>query len=243
MPTIRLFLCLAFLLVCVARSARADVTGDYDGTLTAKKAPQPMSVSATFTPAGKTVTGTIALPADVATFGGEYLVHGKVTPKRLKVSGGGGHGGAFLRWQAKIVGGTLQGKIKLKGAISKLNGTLTLTLNTSTTDGSSCDGVYQANQTFFADQMVVQLLPVCASCHGPGLQAQSTRFRVNSADPLATARTIAMFVDSADPANSRILMKPLNLIPHGGGVRLEKGTAPEPILEQWVALVAAAHCD
>lgn len=243
MPTIRILVPLAILVVSSVRPTRADVTGDYDGTISGKKMPQPVSVSATFTPAGKTVTGTIALPADVATFGGEYLVQGKVTPKRIKVSGGGGHGGAFLRWQAKIVGGTLQGKVRLKGAISKLNGTLALTLNTSTTGGSSCDGVYQANQTFFADQVLGHATTICATCHAPGLQAQSTRFQVNSSDPLATARTIAMFVDSADPASSRILMKPLNLIPHGGGVQLEKGTAPEPILEQWVDMVAAAHCN
>jgi hypothetical protein len=42
-------------------------------------------------------------------------------------------------------------------------------------------------------------------------------------------------------AASRILEKPLNVLPHGGGAQRD-GSAAEQLLAQWVALVAQAHC-
>jgi hypothetical protein len=93
------------------------------------------------------------------------------------------------------------------------------------------------------DRVLGQALTGCTSCHAPGLQAQATRLHVLRTGPLATARAVAQLIDSASPASSRILQKPLNLVPHEGGPQLVAGSAPEQILEQWVAMVAQAHCN
>ena len=82
-----------------------------------------------------------------------------------------------------------------------------------------------------------------AGVHEPGLQAGATRLHVDTNDPLATARAIALLVDSADPSASRILEKPLNLVPHGGGLQITPGSTQDQILSQWVGLVAQANCN
>jgi hypothetical protein len=227
--------------VFVAPAARADVTGSFDGTLTAKKLAQVPSAAATFTQSGKLVTGTVALPRDLDGFGGEYVVNGTATPKKLKVSGGGPNGD--LRWTAKIVGDTLQGKAKVKGLGGKLAGKLVVTRNVFTSDGSACDAVFTTNQSVFVDQVLGVALTACTSCHQPGLQAGSTRLHVLPADPLATARAVALMVDAGNPSASRLIEKPLNLVPHGGGLQLVPGGAGETALRQWIDLVAAAHCN
>jgi hypothetical protein len=229
--------------LAMALPARADVTGSFDGTLSSpKKLAQSIAVAAVMTQSGKVLGGTVALPADLATFGGAYLVHGTATPKKLKLSGIG-PGGARLVWKGKILGDTVQGKANLKGPGSKLVATLVMTRNVSATDGSGCDAVFTANQTFFVDQVLGQALTSCTTCHAPGLQAQATRLHVLRSDPLATARSVAQLVDSVDPSASRVLLKPLNVLPHGGGPQLVAGSAQEMILVQWVGLVAAAHCN
>lgn len=226
----------------VATVGHADVTGSYDGTLTAKKA-APVAAAATFTQSGKLVSGTVALPLDLATFGGAYLMHGTATPKRIKLSGSGPNL-VKLTWGGKIVGDTLVGKAKVKGSgKNKLTGALSFARNVSTADGSACDAVYNANTALFTDQVVATSLTSCTACHAPGLQAGATRFHVNAADPLATARALALMVDTANPSASRILAKPLGTVPHGGGVQLVAGTPAEQTLSQWVALVAAANCN
>ena len=123
-----------------------------------------------------------------------------------------------------------------------VTGTLALTMNAPTGDGSACDAVYTGNTTFFVDQVVAQVLDACTTCHVPGGQAATTRFQVTVGDPLATARSMAALVDAANPDASRILQKPLDLLPHGGGVQITAGSAEETILRQWVELVAAANC-
>ena len=223
-----------------AVSAHADVTGSYDGSLTPKKTAA-SAASAVFTQTATAVSGTIALPADLASFGGAYLVQGKATAKKVKVTGIGTNGVTF-KYTGKISGTSVSGKAKLKGAAGKLKGTLALTLNPAT-DGSGCDAVYTANQAFFDDQVLGVALHACESCHGPGLQAGSTRLRVAANDPLGTARTIAPLIDSATPAMSRILEKPLNVLPHGGGQQLQPASTEEQILTQWAGLVAAAACN
>jgi hypothetical protein len=220
---------------------RADVTGSYDGGLTPKKETEPIAAAAVFSQLDKTVSGTVALPADLLSFGGAYLVTGKATPKKVKVSGIGTNGVSF-KYRGKIVGTTLSGKARLKGGAGKLSGKLALTLNPPT-DGSGCDGVYTANETFFVDQVLAQALQACKSCHGPDLQAGATRLHVDDNDPLATARAIAPLVDSVSPATSRILEKPLNVLPHGGGQQLQPGSNAEQILTQWVDLIANAACN
>jgi hypothetical protein len=230
--------------VAIVHPAAADVTGSYDGSLSnSKKLAQTIAVGAAVSQAGNAVSGTVALPVTLATFGGAYLVQGKATPKKLKLSGTG-PGGAHFKWTGKINGNTIQGKANLKAPGSKpLAAILVMTRNVSANDGSGCDGVLNANMTFFVDQVLGQALTACTSCHAPGLQAQATRLHVLRADPLTTARDIAQLVDSANPSASRILEKPLNILPHGGGPQLVAGSSQEMILEQWVQLVAAANCN
>jgi len=223
-------------------AAHADVTGSYDGTLTPKKSTDTLAAAAVFAQTDKLVSGTVALPADLLSFGGAYLVSGKATPKKVKVSGIGPNG-VLLKYSGKIVGTTLQGKAKLKGAAGKLIGTLTLGINTASGDGSACDGVFTANETFFTDQVLGQAMQTCDSCHAPGLQAGATRLHVDPSDPLGTARTIALLVDAANPSLSRILEKPLNVLPHGGGQQILPASTEEQILAQWADLIAVAACN
>lgn len=226
----------------VASAADAQVTGSFDGALTPRKTTDLLGGAAVFSQIGKDVTGTVVLPADLAAFGGAYLVTGKATTKRLKVSGMGASG-ALLKWRGKIVGSTIQGKAKLKGPTGKLIGTLALTRNVSTGDGSGCDQVYLDNETLFATDVLGLALDSCDSCHAPGLQASATRLHVVPSDALATARQIALLVDSANPSASRILEKPLNVLPHGGGVQITAGSPEATALQSWVDLVAAASCN
>ncbi len=228
----------------VAQSASAQLHGSFDGMIVGKKLPQTYAASAVFIQNGKLAKGTIALPADLPTFGGAYLVQGKVTAKKLTVKGGGGLSNGVLKYTAKISGSTLKGKITIKLPHTKpFSGTLTYTENVVTTDGSSCDGVYNANQQFFTDMVLGTAMVICSSCHASGLQADGTRLRVTPSDPLATARSMVEFIDSADPSQSLILLKPQNLVPHGGNVQLLPNSTEVQILTQWVQTVAAAHCD
>lgn len=227
--------------VLVATSAAwADVTGSYDGSLVPKKSTETIAVSAVLSQNEKVLAGTIALPAALESFGGAYLLTGKATKRRVKVKGAGV--GGTLKYRAKIVGTTLQGKLKVKGPGGKLKGALALALNPPLGDGSGCDAVFTANETFFVDQVLPGPLQPCGSCHAPGLQAGATRLHVDASDPLATARLIAELVDPVTPSASRILEKPLDVLPHGGGQQIVPGSAAEQTLAAWVELVAAAAC-
>lgn len=228
------------MLLAVVSPAWGQLEGTFEGTSTAR-ASGSVAVAAVFKQVGRVVTGTVALPGELPTFGGEYLVTGKATPTRIRVTGVG-EGGAVLKMNLKITGGPLRGKTKIKLGRSKFLGTTTLTQNVSSGDGSACDAVYQANQALFDDEVLDVALPVCATCHASGLQAESTRFRVDVIDPLATARSMALFVNADDTAASKILTKPLNLIPHGGGVQITTDGPEVTLLGQWVGLVAAAQC-
>jgi hypothetical protein len=231
--------------VLLAASARADVVGSFEGTLAAKKSAT-MPVSAVFKQVAKIVNGTVALPGDVATFGDQYLVVGKATKVRLKFSGAGKDHGAFLKGSLKVSGSTLKGTVKIKMPGSKpLSGKVTFTANPPVSDGTSCDTVYQDNQEnkMFFDGSVMDALNKCGQCHGPSLQAESTRLQVNLIDPLATARAIVPFIDPANPSGSKLLTKPLYLVPHGGGVEITAGSVEEQALQDWIARIVAAHCN
>lgn len=219
--------------------AHADVTGSSEGRITGKKMPQPIQAAAVFTQSGKTVSGTLAVGGDA--FAGAYLVHGTATTKRIKVTGF--LSGASVKWAGKIVGDTVQGKVRFKKTGAKLTGTLALTKNPPVGDGSSCDTVFDAKRTLFTEQVLGVALVNCTACHVPGGQAAATRFRVDPNDPLATARAVAPFVDAANPDASRILEKPLLLVPHGGGQQILDGSTEDTTLRSWVALVAAAGCN
>ena len=233
--------CTGVLLGVLSGGAMAEVTGSYDGQLAGGKVVSPVPAAATLSQSGKFLTGTVALQGDPAPISGAYLVSGKATAKKVKLSGGN-PSGAILKWTGKIVGTTLQGKAKLKGPGTKLAGTLALTLNASTADGSACDGVYTQNTALFG-QVLSQALTACTTCHVAGGQAGATRFRVTLTDPLATARSVALQVDSANPSASRILGKSTGQLPHGGGVQITAGSPAEQLLTQWVGLVAQAGCN
>jgi hypothetical protein len=226
--------------VVTAAPARAQLVGSFEGTLARKSGAVP--VAAVFKQVDAGISGTVALPGDLATFGGEYLVIGTATSKRIKIQGGGGEGG-FLKAKLKIKDGTLRGKVNVKVGGQKLGGKTTLTPNPPLGDGSSCDAVYQANQALFDDQVMDDVFEaVCAECHASGFEAEATRFRVTVGDSLATARSAAVHVDAGNPAGSRLRVKPLNLVPHGGGAEVTAGSPEEMLLDQWITLVAAAQC-
>ena len=231
------------LLLGAVPAARADVTGSFDGQLIVKKQPTVESAG-TFTQAGKFVTGVVVLGGDAASGGGAYLVTGKGTAKMLKATGFNENGGAKITWTGKIKGDAIRGKAVVKGVGVKRSGTLALTKNPALGDGSGCDAVYNANQPKFMSDLFAagQVLSLCTECHIPGVQAQSTRFQVSVTDPLATARSIATMVDSANPAASRILAKPTNAVVHGGLQKILPGSEHETKLRAWVDLVAAAAC-
>jgi hypothetical protein len=230
---------IAVVVLIGARAAAADVTGSFDGQITGRKIVPTVAAAAALSQAGSAVTGTLALGGDA--FAGAYLVQGKATTKRLKLSGSAG--GASISWKAKIVGDTLQGKAKLKGSGGRVVGTLVLQRNVSAGDGSGCDAVLAQNQTFFVDKVLGQAMVSCPACHVSGGQASPTRLHVTSSDPTATARAIAVLVDTANPTASRIVEKPLAIVPHGGGQQIAPGSAEAQLLQQWVDLVAQARCN
>ena len=221
-------------------AAQAQVTGSFDGSVTGPRVTTPLNASAAFLQMGPFVTGTLALASVPPDFAGIYTLTGKANTKKLKVSGVSATG-ALLKWKAKITPGLLSGNAKIKKPGSKLKGSLALTMNAATGDGSGCDAVYTGNSTLF-DNVVAQVLDACTECHVPGGQASTTRFQVTAGNALATARSMAPHIDAASPETSRILLKPMDVLPHGGGVQITAGSTEEALLRQWVELVAAASC-
>ncbi len=223
-----------------APAARAQIKGSFDGALDDAQRGVPLTAAAALSQVGKVVSGTMVFAGDPATYGGAFLVHGKATKKRVKLSGV--YNSFTLKWTAKIAPGTLTGRAKLKTPGTKIAGILALTENVSTADGSGCDGVYDGNTTLFHDQVLGDALTSCRACHVAGGQADAARFRIDVADERATARSIALLVDAANPDASRILEKPTGVLPHGGGIQLMPGSPQLDELTQWIRLVAAAHC-
>jgi hypothetical protein len=148
-----------------------------------------------------------------------------------------------LRWNARMLGETsLKGRLRLRGVGRRTNGTLVLTRRTvepPVNPPVTCDSSYFTGQVM---GRVIQ--PVCANCHVAGGTAQLAAFRVTPGDLLATQRSIDALIDRADPAASRILLKPLGLLPHGGGQQLSPGSELHEILSDWATLVATGRqCD
>jgi hypothetical protein len=226
--------------VGLAAAARADVTGSYDGRMTGKKIATPLEAAAALAQTGKLLSGTLVVGGS-GPLGGVYLVNGKATPKKVKLSGAN-PGGARVKWTGKIAGDTVQGKGMLKAGKTKVAGTLALMRNVSADDGSACDAVYQQNATTFDDDVLGDALTPCTTCHIAGGQAAATRFRITAADPLATARTVALLVDPTSPAASRIVAKPTGVLPHGGLQQILPGSAQADILIDWATLVAQSGC-
>ncbi len=234
-------LLLLFLGCAAGAVAHAEVTGSYDGDLSDPKLTASIAAAAVLEQAGKDVTGTIALAGDQTTTGGAYLVRGKATTKRVKVNGFNGNG-VKLTWVGKLAATGATGKAKLKGPGQRQKGTLALTLNAPTGDGTSCDPVYSANAAIFGGQVLGQALVTCSTCHVAGGQAAATRFHVVPSDALATARAVAEMVDPEAPGASRVLAKPMLAMAHGGGQQIFAGSAEAQSLLAWVTLVAESGC-
>jgi len=222
-------------LALTAGAARADVTASYDGSLS-PKAGAAAIVSGGLAQSGKDVLGTWALSTDTLT--DVYSMVGKAKKTKVKLRGTSQTGtGAKLNVNARIVGDALQGKAKLKGPGLSLKGGIVMTPRTDVEPEppESCDS------QFFDGQVMGHVLTICQSCHIQGGTAQNTTFRVTPNDAKATQASVALHINRHDPANSRILQKPLQHIPHGGGLRIVEGSEEHQILEEWVNMVAAGE--
>lgn len=219
--------------VLAASGAQADVTASYDGTLTPKKGSQAI-VAAGLIETGGNVIGNVAMNLSDGSASGLFPVVGVVRGTKAKMAGVDAATGSKLTWKGKLSGANLIGKAKVKGGI-KIAGKLTFTRRQDVTPVDPPD---HCESEFFSGQVMGRALSICAACHVQGGAAQATTFRVTPTDPLATQDSLALHVDFGNPAASRILQKPTNQVPHGGGVKLVAGSEEFGILEQWVNLVA-----
>ena len=220
--------------------ARADLTASYDGTLTLPKQGEDAIVASGLMQAGASLTGTVAVNAFTEGVTGLYYVTGTLKKTKFKVTGSSDKGVAF-GWKGKTTATSLSGKAKLKNGKLRAKGTLTLTKRV---DQTPVDPPPTCNNDFFTGQVMGSVLTVCAACHVPGGAAEHTTLRVTLGDPLATQASVALHINMADPDHSRILEKPLTILPHAGGQRLVAGSAEEQTLRQWAGLVATGkQCD
>jgi hypothetical protein len=214
--------------------ARADLTASYDGTLLLPKQGEEALVASGLMQAGGALTGTVAVNATTEGVTGLYYVTGKVKGIRFKMTGSSDKGVA-IGWKGKTTDTSLSGKAKLKGGGVRARGTLTLAKRV---DQPPDDPPESCNSDFFTGQVMGGTLAICASCHTVGGAAEHTTFRVTMTDPLATQASVGLHINFADPDHSRILDKPLAILPHAGGQRLAAGSPEEQTLRQWVHLVA-----
>jgi hypothetical protein len=227
----------AALLALTAGAARADMTASYDGTLTVAHGGEAMALAGALAQNNVALTGTFAVEAADAAVAGVYWVNGEVHGGRVTLAGSNA-AGTRLRWRATASGeAVVQGAAKLRGPGKKVRGLLVLARRVvqPPTD-PPCDS------PFFATQVMGRVLqPICANCHVAGGAAQSANFRVTATDPLATQQSVDAQIDKAHPEESRIVQKPLGLLPHAGGVQLAAGSEEAQLLTQWVTLVAAGQ--
>jgi hypothetical protein len=226
---------LAIGIVTAATSAHADLTASYDGTLPLAKQGETAIVAGGIMQAGSALTGTVALSAATAGVTGVYYVTGAAKGPHFKLVGTSDKGTAF-GWKGKVSGTTLTGKAKLKGGSLRAKGTLTLTQRV---EQPPANPPQTCSSDFFTGQVMGRVLTICAACHVPGGAAEHTNFRVTMGDALTTEASVALQIDMADPDHSRILEKPLAILPHAGGQRILPGSPEEGILKQWAELVAA----
>lgn len=235
--TSRAVMVAAALTALLPAAAGADVTASWDGMLAAKKGPQGI-VAASFVQTGANVIGTVAMNLDDGSASGLFPVIGTQKGTKLKLSGVDAAAGAKFTWKGKVSGDTLVGKARVKGGLLTKVGKLPFTKRV---DVPPADPPEHCESEFFTGQVMGRVLSICSACHMQGGVAQATSFRVTTSDPLATQDSLALHVDFANPSASRILQKPLNALPHGGGVRLVAGSEEYGILEQWVNLVASGQ--
>jgi hypothetical protein len=229
-----LSLMLVVLAVSVAPALAMDVSGSYDGSLSLPSRAAG-TVAGTLEQTGGSAHGTLAISVGDATLDGIYSVSGGAGGGKVSLSGGNA-AGVHIKWTGKASPHGLTGPARLKGSTQKYKGTLTLAKRAAEPPPSSqtCDSPF-----FTAQVMGRVLVPVCAACHVAGGAAAATNFRVTPNDPIATQTSVDGEIDTAHPDESRILQKPLNLIPHGGGQQLANGSPEIGILQQWVQLVSS----
>ena len=225
----------AMLAVLLAASAaRADLSASYDGSLAMPG--ETALVAGALTQAKAAVTGTMAVQSADAAAAGVYFVSGKVRGPRLTLTGMNASG-IRLRWRAAVKKGTVRGRASMRGPGHQAKGMLILTRRVVNPPSTPpCDSSYFTAQVL---GRVVQ--PICANCHVAGGSAQSANFRFTAGDPLATQQSLDLSIDVANPAESRILKKPLGELPHGGGQQISPGSEEHQILQQWVTLVATGR--
>ncbi|MCC6291811.1 MAG: DUF1592 domain-containing protein [Bryobacterales bacterium] len=85
----------------------------------------------------------------------------------------------------------------------------------------------------------------CAGCHNTDGVASTTRLQFPEAAANAQEReffgdSLRRFVDTADPAQSTLVMKPTNRIRHAGGRRIQPGSEAETVLIHWARRLAAS---
>ena len=83
----------------------------------------------------------------------------------------------------------------------------------------------------------------CRSCHNPDGVASATRLQFPDPGSAperieAFGKSLVILVDREQPANSILLKKPTNRIPHGGGERIKPGSPDEAPLTDWIAKLA-----
>jgi hypothetical protein len=219
--------------------ARADATGSYDGTLVVLGTGEQGVVTSGLIDTHGALSGTLAVTVTDTATSGIYWVTGKASGggKQLRLSGQN-ESGTLLKYKGKGHAAGFSGKAKFTTAAGRVKGTLTLARRDEGDVPDVCPSA------FFEGQVMGRVLvPICANCHVQGGIAQQTSLRVVAADPLTTQQAVALNIDTVSPAASRILQKPLAVIPHGGGAQLQAGSEEHQILEQWVDMVAAGtHC-
>ncbi|HXJ32694.1 MAG TPA: c-type cytochrome [Candidatus Eisenbacteria bacterium] len=223
-----------------AASAAVDLTASYEGQVTVAHSQETADVAGALQAFGSTVTGTLALGAMSMSASTIYTMQGRVRRRRVRLVGASTDG-TRLVWLGKVTADGLRGRALLARPGMKVRGRMRLTRRT--TDSSGGGGPPACDNSYFTDEVMPKVLvPVCQACHSATGQAAMTTFRVTPGDPLATQASVALHINVANPDASRILRKPLNLIPHGGGQRLVAGSPEEQILRHWVDLVVQGVC-
>jgi hypothetical protein len=233
----------AAIVAFATRDARADLTATYDGSLTLKTTGEVSVLAGSLVQAANGLSGSVAISMADPAASGVYSVAGMVKGKGKKIAlVGANPAGTQLRYKGKVSGDTVNGSVRLRGATTKLKGTLSMlrrVVTPPTTAPVTCD-----NPFFTGQVMGLVLQPICGSCHIEGGAAAAAQFRVTSSDPIATMASVGLQIDKAHPDESRILQKPLGVLPHSGGIQLLAGSEQYNVLQQWVNLVATdQHCE
>lgn len=230
-------LLLGLAVALTAAAAHADVTGSYDATMVPKKGPQAIVAVSLVETAGS-VIGTVAMNLDDASASWLFPATGRARGPQVLLTGVDAATGARFTFRGKLKGTDLAGKGKVKAPGRKVAAKVTFVRRQTeppVNPPEHCDS------TFFEGQVMGRVLTVCAACHVPGGTAAATTFRVTMSDPIATQDSVALHIDTATPAQSRILLKPTGQLPHGGGVRFTTDSEEYGILAQWAELVAAGQ--